>query len=339
MSRTQATSKLAFPSSLREHRCCCSLIMMALKRSFSLPYLFRFRQCVSEYFNTPSDTPSNGGHIQLSPASSAANVNTHSSLNHLHHSHRPSIFLAPTSASSSPASPKKRSLCNALKYASALPVIVFSALQGGISDPHDHAGIKTSAASASSGSVLGSNLLFRVWILSVLLNSMYSFWWDVTNDWGLHMLLPSRRAAPIGSGESFGLRRTMLLPDVVIYYLVVALDFILRFTWSLKLSSHLHTVHEMEAGIFLLEALEVIRRWMWVYVRLEWEAVRKGGDALEERLARSSSGISLLPMESAGSANGLSLDRKVSANHRKAPTRDSGMDSDTSLGPGRPGIQ
>jgi len=33
-----------------------------------------------------------------------------------------------------------------------------------------------------------------------------------------------------------------------------------------------------------MEALEVVRRWMWVYLRLEWEAVRKGaGGVLETR--------------------------------------------------------
>lgn len=42
-------------------------------------------------------------------------------------------------------------------------------------------------------------------------------------------------------------------------------------------------MHEMESGIFLMEALEVIRRWMWVYLRIEWEAVRKGGGGLVER--------------------------------------------------------
>ena len=73
------------------------------------------------------------------------------------------------------------------------------------------------------------------------------------------------------------LRPILLLPDPLIYYLAIAIDLILRFTWSLKLSSHLHSIHEVESGIFLMEALEVMRRWMWVYLRLEWEAVRKGG--------------------------------------------------------------
>lgn len=75
------------------------------------------------------------------------------------------------------------------------------------------------------------------------------------------------------------LRPVLLLPDPLIYYLAISLDLILRFTWSLKLSSHLHEIHEIESGIFLMEALEVARRWMWVFLRVEWEAVRKGDNS------------------------------------------------------------
>lgn len=161
-----------------------------------------------------------------------------------------------------------------------------------------------------------------------MVNSLYSFWWDVTNDWGLSMLksetwkgpeagvfakqlrrLLSRTAtSPSSPAESyelgphqrspcptphpdahpiqpfrrpllFGLRPTLLLPDPLVYHVFIAIDFVLRVTWSLKLSSHLHTVAEIESGVFLMEALELVRRWMWVFLRIEWEAVKK----LEQR--------------------------------------------------------
>lgn len=73
----------------------------------------------------------------------------------------------------------------------------------------------------------------------------------------------------------FGLRPTLLLPDPLVYHVFIAIDFVLRVTWSLKLSSHLHTVAEIESGVFLMEALELVRRWMWVFLRIEWEAVKK----------------------------------------------------------------
>lgn len=137
-------------------------------------------------------------------------------------------------------------------------------------------------------------------MLSVFVNSLYSFWWDLTNDWGLSILSFSKkepsyqplhvptprlshqprhsRAYSTSSRPSTYpfLRSVLLLPDPYIYYFLIVLDLVLRFTWSLKLSRHLHEIHERESGIFALEALEVMRRWAWVMGRVEWEAVRKG---------------------------------------------------------------
>lgn len=180
-------------------------------------------------------------------------------------------------------------------------------------------------------------------MLAVLINSLYSFWWDITNDWGLSLLVPSGwrsstslqssyqlipRHPPSSSSLSNSrstastepslhtrsrstlsptpppsnslhpprpsrhtrafstaqspntsypfLRPILLLPDPTIYYLAIALDLLLRFTWSLKLSPHLHEIGELEEGVFGMELLEVLRRWGWVYLRIEWEAVRKG---------------------------------------------------------------
>lgn len=191
------------------------------------------------------------------------------------------------------------------------------------------------AASDSS-----SSTTFYLWALSVFVNSLYSFWWDVTNDWGLEMLtwdawsatpslltegvrsLHKRSTSAMprltkghGSGagaspqlgvrtlnghlsangplssttlsasslsghgrkESYFLRapeQAMLFPPLV-YQLAVTCDLLLRFAWSLKLSSHLHHIIELESTAFYLEALEIVRRWMWTYLRVEWEACKR----------------------------------------------------------------
>ncbi|GJJ06474.1 hypothetical protein Clacol_000666 [Clathrus columnatus] len=215
-----------------------------------LPYAARLRQCVIEYF-----------------------------------------------ASSSPSN--KRALVNALKYSTSFPVIFLSAAQR----------LVESELAVENG----PEVLHSPWhgehplLLAVVVNSVFSFWWDVTNDWGLSMLQspsehqtqvkqqPSSKSTQNENGSRTdhpypetkypnGLRPILLFNDPFVYYAAIGLNFVLRFTWSLKLSSHLHTLANMENGIFILEALELIRRWIWVFFRIEWEAVKKGGATMERTL-------------------------------------------------------
>jgi len=223
-----------------------------------------------------------------------------------------------------------RPFANAIKYCSAFPVIFLSAAQKiVVKDVAAAKGMSVAELSETGERWFGEHRLFRLWLLAVAVNSMYSFYWDVQKDWGLSLLdldtwLPSpqrssdregyltpssrpgtppqrrttgilswlRRSPGGGGGGSrsplpadvttrptstyFGLRPTLLLPDPAVYYLFTVMDFVLRFTWSLELSSHLHTMDDIESGVFLMEALELVRRWMWVFIRVEWEAVRMG---------------------------------------------------------------
>jgi hypothetical protein len=45
----------------------------------------------------------------------------------------------------------------------------------------------------------------------------------------------------------------------------------------MKLSVHLEHFNDFEGGIFVLELMEVFRRWMWVFFRVETEWVRTKG--------------------------------------------------------------
>jgi hypothetical protein len=55
------------------------------------------------------------------------------------------------------------------------------------------------------------------------------------------------------------------------YYTAIAIDLLLRCTWSFKLSPHLDHFNDLEGGIFLMELMEVVRRWMWIFFRVETE--------------------------------------------------------------------
>ncbi|PCH43628.1 EXS-domain-containing protein [Wolfiporia cocos MD-104 SS10] len=219
----------------------------------------------------------------------------------------------------SPTNDSRRPLFNALKYATSFPVIFLSAAQRTvISDPRGEASF-------------GDHVLFRLWLFAALLNSLYSFWWDITNDWGFDLLLPRSAASPrplvlsrlhsrttlltdgsrssshdVGSDEQdievkgerctpiqtashpFGLRPTLMFPLPVYPFAIVA-DLVLRLTWSAKLSSHLHAYAEGHMLIFCFEFAEVVRRWMWVFIRVEWEIVKESKEV--RAAARSPPGV------------------------------------------------
>lgn len=70
-------------------------VLTSVVSLYRLPYLLRFRQCIADFNTTP---------IQNTSALYRSNSNT-------------------------PSDPRNRALCNALKYATAFPVIIFSAMQ------------------------------------------------------------------------------------------------------------------------------------------------------------------------------------------------------------------
>lgn len=57
-------------------------------------------------------------------------------------------------------------------------------------------------------------------------------------------------------------------------------NLVLRLTWSVKLSPHLHSHSEGSGVIFWMEVAELVRRWMWVFLRVEWEIVKDGREVL-----------------------------------------------------------
>jgi hypothetical protein len=53
------------------------------------------------------------------------------------------------------------------------------------------------------------------------------------------------------------------------------LDTLGRFTWLLRVSVQLDIYEFQERTVFVLEMLEVLRRWMWLLLRAETEEGRK----------------------------------------------------------------
>lgn len=74
-----------------------------------------------------------------------------------------------------------------------------------------------------------------------------------------------------------------LIQHPCVYYGAISLNFILRLTWSIKLSTHFHRAAEKEMGVFILELLEIVRRWIWVYFRVEWESLKHADSSRMDR--------------------------------------------------------
>jgi len=66
---------------------------------------------------------------------------------------------------------------NALKYATACPAIAFSVM------------LRLQRGTPAEGRTA------VIWFVALLVNALYSFWWDVTKDWGL-TLLTTKRVSP-----------------------------------------------------------------------------------------------------------------------------------------------
>ncbi|KAK4091458.1 protein-ER retention protein (Erd1) [Purpureocillium lilacinum] len=151
-------------------------------------------------------------------------------------------------------------LANALKYSTAFPVLITSSLQRNA---------QGDAAKAAYN---------RAWLVAVLANSLYSFYWDVAKDWDLTLF--STRRARTSPHHPWGLRDRLVFRSATIYYVVIGMDLMLRCSWSMKLSPHLDRFSDFESGIFLIEFLEVFRRWIWIFFRVETEWLRNSSTGL-----------------------------------------------------------
>ncbi|XP_034941909.1 xenotropic and polytropic retrovirus receptor 1 homolog [Chelonus insularis] len=121
------------------------------------------------------------------------------------------------------------------------------------------------------------------WLISCLINSIYSYTWDIKMDWGL---LDSN------AGENRFLREEVVYSAAGFYYFAIIEDFILRFIWiaSYILIEYQYVSTDLMTSI--VAPLEVFRRFIWNFFRLENEHLNNCG---KFRAVRD---ISIAPIES-----------------------------------------
>jgi len=140
-------------------------------------------------------------------------------------------------------------LWNALKYATAFPVIVLSAAK----------------ASVSPADWLST---YRpMWMAACAVNSCFSYFWDVERDWEISWFTNTR-----GERSACGLPRPAFKGDLLfgpgVYYWLLGSNAVLRLAWLHKLVPRLRRSHAAVLGFALLE---VYRRTQWAPVRIEVE--------------------------------------------------------------------
>ena len=136
---------------------------------------------------------------------------------------------------------EKPQLVNALKYFTAFPVIYLSTAKYHIERDTWLAFYKP------------------LWIVSAIINSFFSYYWDISRDWdlGLFSLAP---------GGHSNLRHDLVYTNKEFYQWAIVSNLFLRITWTFKLSAQLRGM----IGLSLfISFLEVFRRFQWLFIRIE----------------------------------------------------------------------
>lgn len=106
--------------------------------------------------------------------------------------------------------------------------------------------------------------LFVPFVISSIFSTSYSYYWDLKYDWGL--LEPG--------SKHFLLRNNLCYRHPQLYYLAVAINLIFRCSWTLTISpSVLVLIPKSTFLPFLTGFIEILRRCMWNFFRVEKEHV------------------------------------------------------------------
>lgn len=144
-------------------------------------------------------------------------------------------------------------LVNAGKYSTTFFVVIFGTLR--------------SVYQANYASSADNPFLF-LFIAACIVNSCYAYTWDIKMDWGLF-----DKAA----GENKLLREEIVYSSTFFYYFAIIEDFVLRFVWALSL--YLTEMQYVSSDLMtsVLSPLEVFRRFVWNFFRLENEHLNNCG--------------------------------------------------------------
>ncbi|KAJ1171949.1 hypothetical protein NDU88_003806 [Pleurodeles waltl] len=116
-----------------------------------------------------------------------------------------------------------------------------------------------------------TQVFFYLWIVFYFISSCYTLIWDLKMDWGLF----DRNA-----GENTFLREEIVYPQKAYYYCAIVEDIFLRFAWTIQISLTTMNAFPSAGNIIstILAPLEVFRRFVWNFFRLENEHLNNCGE-------------------------------------------------------------
>uniref|UniRef100_A0A8B9TQP3 Xenotropic and polytropic retrovirus receptor 1 n=1 Tax=Anas platyrhynchos TaxID=8839 RepID=A0A8B9TQP3_ANAPL len=146
-------------------------------------------------------------------------------------------------------------LVNAGKYSTTFFVVTFAALYS------------THKAKNHSD----TQVFFYLWIIFYFISSCYTLIWDLKMDWGLF---------DKNAGENTFLREGIVYPQKAYYYCAIVEDVILRFAWTIQISLTSMQIFPYAGDIIstVFAPLEVFRRFVWNFFRLENEHLNNCGE-------------------------------------------------------------
>lgn len=135
---------------------------------------------------------------------------------------------------------------NMLKYFLSLIVVIFSFLTSLYSD----------------------SFYLHLWILFAILSTFYSSFWDLKMDWGF---------LNIGLKNHL-LRKTLSYERKSYYYIAMSLNLLFRFGWTMSISPDIvEKIIRPEIFTFFIAFLEMLRRCIWNFFRVEKEHIQNCG--------------------------------------------------------------
>lgn len=144
-------------------------------------------------------------------------------------------------------------LVNAGKYSTTFLVVIFATLRNVYKDGYDNT---------------FDNPFTILWILSSVISSCYAYTWDIKMDWGLF---------DKNANENKFLREEIVYSSTFFYYFAIIEDFILRFIWALAFFLTEFKYISGDIMTSIVAPLEVFRRFVWNFFRLENEHLNNCG--------------------------------------------------------------